>query len=142
MKLVATLATSVALSIGCAGHRAVAQTAGTQPATPSNGDIRSSYNEFRYRRICPDEAKCDVERWRKEPWIGQTDLRECGPVRRSGARRCTFIVVEMVPLTPTGPLHDVPMAVGEKMHPPCAGLFRKEGGTWRMLSLYGKCYPG
>ena len=133
----------VGLLFGCVGHHGDA----TSPdyvrdkvRIPSDEEVRLSYNEFRYRLLCPDAENCNTALWRKEPWVGHTSVGKCAPVQRSGAVRCKFIVFETMPLESDGPAGDLPTGFAEKMHF-CAGLFRSNQGEWRMLTLYGKCYP-
>jgi hypothetical protein len=107
-----------AFASGCAGSRTSART--------SDEQAREAYSGFRYHLACPDRDNCDNLLWRRQPWISVVSEVECVSVRRPGEVRCTFVVHEAVYL-------------GEILHP-CAGLFRREGEEWRMLSIIGQCF--
>lgn len=135
----------LALLVGCVGHHAdpatPRQAREAKLSTPSSKDVKESYYMFRYRRVCPDEEKCDKLAWQREADVSGASVQECTPARKPAAVRCKFIVFQMVPLEYDGPVADPALGgVGEKMHF-CAGLFRKSLGKWTMLTVYGKCYP-
>ena len=101
--------------------------AGARSPLPSGEEVGSAYGEFLYRQVCPDPDHCDNALWGRQPNVAGASQAECAPVRRRGLVRCEFLVREQVYL-------------GEILHP-CAGLLRRNGAEWTMISLLRPCWP-
>ncbi len=106
--------------------------------TPSNHELAAAYNEFRYRRICPNDEGCDKVRWQKEPYVGHAAAEKCIRSPRSDTFRCQFIVFESRGLPP---VDGHPSTGIEEIIHNCDGFFSRKQKQWRLLSLAGSCYP-